>query len=244
MPRTVLLPETLVVGSRWPHCEMREIGPNPTWGRTAHSPSVRGQLMSELSPSPGGRSARMGLFQKCPDCGRAWDGLSAAKYAREHRELWGHGEYKNRGATPPPEPTRPQPTTGGADSRRTLLQPQDLNGNGSGTSGFLSQMLFFEGRSTRCEWWFGLLVIYSSLIGVAGLTAISEGFLILAIPVWFLGVWMLYSLHARRWHDHNKSGWWSLVGFIPILGPLWMFFELGCLGGTDGPNDYGPAPGS
>ncbi len=50
------------------------------------------------------------------------------------------------------------------------------------------------------------------------------------------------ALNAKRWHDRNKSGWWSLLGLIPVLGLFLIVFELGCYKGTSGPNKYGPDP--
>ena len=49
-------------------------------------------------------------------------------------------------------------------------------------------------------------------------------------------------LYAKRWHDRGKSGWWTLIGLVPIIGGLWMLIELGFLKGTDGDNQYGPDP--
>ncbi len=56
---------------------------------------------------------------------------------------------------------------------------------------------------------------------------------------------MLYpaiALYAKRWHDRGKSGWWSLIGLIPVIGGLWMLIELGFLKGTGGANQYGADP--
>ena len=51
-----------------------------------------------------------------------------------------------------------------------------------------------------------------------------------------------FMLSIKRFHDRDKSGWFVFVGFIPVLGPLWLLLELGLLRGTDGPNRYGPDP--
>ena len=51
----------------------------------------------------------------------------------------------------------------------------------------------------------------------------------------------LYSsiaVNVKRCHDRDHSGWFLLLGLIPILN-LWPFIELGFLAGTDGPNGYG-----
>ena len=56
--------------------------------------------------------------------------------------------------------------------------------------------------------------------------------------VFGLSIYPTYALYAKRWHDRGKSGWWSLLGFVPIIG-LWMFIELGFLGGDAYENAYG-----
>ena len=47
---------------------------------------------------------------------------------------------------------------------------------------------------------------------------------------------------AKRFHDRDKSGWWILILFIPIIGFIWYLVELGFLPGTPGPNRFGPDP--
>ena len=44
----------------------------------------------------------------------------------------------------------------------------------------------------------------------------------------------------KRWHDRDKSGWWVLILFVPIIGAIWFLIELGFLPGTPGPNRFGP----
>jgi uncharacterized membrane protein YhaH (DUF805 family) len=55
-------------------------------------------------------------------------------------------------------------------------------------------------------------------------------------------MWPTYAIYTKRWHDRGKSGWWSLIIFIPIIGPIWMFIECGFLAGEEGTNSYGPNP--
>lgn len=64
----------------------------------------------------------------------------------------------------------------------------------------------------------------------------------LVLPVTIISLLFLYptyALYTKRWHDRNKSGWWSLIGFVPFIGGLWLLIELGFLGGDDGENFYG-----
>jgi uncharacterized membrane protein YhaH (DUF805 family) len=66
-----------------------------------------------------------------------------------------------------------------------------------------------------------------------------------AIPMWIVMLVFLYptlAVYAKRWHDRGKSGWWTLILLIPIIGPLWALIECGFLRGTEGPNQYGADP--
>ena len=114
----------------------------------------------------------------------------------------------------------------------------------------------------------GLLagVILSAAAGIAtSLLVISIVLLLMPWLIWGLAV------HTERLHDRDKSAWWLLAFFLTpgVLDHLartassaghiemtlhyllefaaiglavWGFIEIGCLGGTAGPNRYGPNP--
>jgi len=45
----------------------------------------------------------------------------------------------------------------------------------------------------------------------------------------------------RRLHDIGKSGWWILIGLIPLIGGIWLLILM--LGDSQpGDNQYGPNP--
>ena len=46
---------------------------------------------------------------------------------------------------------------------------------------------------------------------------------------------------VRRLHDVGKSGWFSLIILIPVVGIIWLFILL-CKKGIDGENKYGFNP--
>ena len=121
----------------------------------------------------------------------------------------------------------------------------------------------FEGRINRQNWWVGLLVlaiaewiaiiILSMVFGVSmmgsmqpadpsGMPHMSAGTGVLIGIVGLIFLWPGLAVYTKRWHDRNKSGWWTLIGLIPIIGGLWLLIELGFLRGTDGPNRFGPNP--
>jgi uncharacterized membrane protein YhaH (DUF805 family) len=111
-----------------------------------------------------------------------------------------------------------------------------------------AQSLFsFSGRFPRRVYWGVSIVagIINAILGqVVGAVFGQESAtgaivaLIVAIPL----IWVGVATTVKRWHDRNKSGWWILIAFIPIVGWIWSFVEAGCLRGTVGPNNYGADP--
>lgn len=97
----------------------------------------------------------------------------------------------------------------------------------------------FEGRINRAKLWLGLVVVWVAeaiVGGVAGFTSTLYYLVSLAV------LWPFLAVSVKRWHDRDKSGWWVLIGLIPVIGWLWLLIELGFLLGTEGPNQYGPDP--
>lgn len=86
-------------------------------------------------------------------------------------------------------------------------------------------------------------------VGVLVVCSILDGVLFPAMQAGPLG--SIFSLvtfipfiavAARRLHDIDKSGWWQLVNFIPLIG--WIFFLIWvCTLGTRGPNRFGDSSG-
>lgn len=102
----------------------------------------------------------------------------------------------------------------------------------------------FEGRINRAKFWLGVVLLWAvwAIIWAIAVAA-DSGFLwfitwILAILI----IWPSLAIAIKRWHDRNKSGWWVLIGLIPIVGPIWVWVECGFLPGTVGPNEYGLDP--
>ena len=45
----------------------------------------------------------------------------------------------------------------------------------------------------------------------------------------------------RRLHDIGRSGWWLLIGVIPLIGAI-VLFVFSVQGSEPGHNVYGPNP--
>ncbi len=93
-----------------------------------------------------------------------------------------------------------------------------------------------------------LMLLGGVLMGVtAGATQASgvEGFsiagvLLLALLV-IASIVISIMFGKRRFNDLNRSGWWSLLLLIPYVQLLPMIY-LVFFPGSDGSNNYGPAP--
>ncbi|RPE66280.1 uncharacterized membrane protein YhaH (DUF805 family) [Pacificibacter maritimus] len=70
----------------------------------------------------------------------------------------------------------------------------------------------FTGRARRSEfWWFVLAITIASVL----ISAISD---FASIIFSLATIVPSIAVAARRLHDIDKSGWWQLIGFIPVVG--------------------------
>ena len=127
----------------------------------------------------------------------------------------------------------------------------------------LRKYAVFSGRSRPKEYWMfvlfmiiGVLVLsfVDSALGLGGSSeryaetgpmGASAGFynsgglltglfgLALLIPSIAVGV--------RRLHDTDRSGWWLLIGLVPVVGAIVLLVFM-ISSGTSGPNRFGPDP--
>ena len=101
----------------------------------------------------------------------------------------------------------------------------------------------FSGRARRKEYWMFILFNYiaSFIMGVVvGLVAPEASNIATAVAalVGFLPSWAVF---ARRMHDIGKSGWWWLIGLVPLIGGIVLLVFM-CKDSQPGDNAYGPNP--
>lgn len=65
---------------------------------------------------------------------------------------------------------------------------------------------------------------------------------ILIFPVMILFLWATIAIQVKRWHDHDMSGWWWFLWFVPAVGPIVALVLLGFVRGTIGRNQFGDDP--
>ena len=116
-----------------------------------------------------------------------------------------------------------------------------------------SLLFSFQGRLKRQPFWIVWIVFL--VVNVLLLTAISEWSTsslrptgawkyapFPAVALWFVfNTWVYLSLWVKRFHDRDKSGWWILIGLVPVVGPVWLLVEGLLFRGTDGPNRFDSA---
>ncbi len=96
----------------------------------------------------------------------------------------------------------------------------------------------FTGRASRSEfWWFVLFVL---LLGVvANMIPIGVLAMLTSIATFLPGI----ATGVRRMHDIGKSGWWLLIGLIPIVGLIVLI--IWCAKKSDaGKNSWGVTEGA
>ena len=104
----------------------------------------------------------------------------------------------------------------------------------------LRKYAVFSGRARRKEYWmFGLVnIIISIVIFTIGIFAGINKILSLYILATIIPS---IAVATRRLHDTGRSGWWLLLNFLPIIGPIivliWMVKDS-----DEGENQYGPNP--
>lgn len=114
----------------------------------------------------------------------------------------------------------------------------------------------FSGRSRRKEYWMFvlLLVILGAVLGMftggfaamtdptgaAAESAMGAGSIIMGL--FYLAILIpAIAVQVRRFHDQDKSGWFVLLSFIPLVGGIIVLVFM-CLEGTKGENRFGPDP--
>ena len=125
---------------------------------------------------------------------------------------------------------------------------------------FKTTLFSFKGRMNRLPFWMiyvGItifqylsFVIINSLFpettaeGQAAqqLTPMQLASYIGLIVVNIIIIWTYIAISVKRLHDRDQSGWWLLVGIIPLLGQLWYFIVVMLLPGTAGENRFGSNP--
>ena len=76
----------------------------------------------------------------------------------------------------------------------------------------------FNGRATRSEFWWW--VLFTFLFSACSQLLSQKLGSIFSLAVFLPSI----AVTSRRLHDIGRSGWWQLIGLIPIIGWVIMIF--------------------
>ena len=100
----------------------------------------------------------------------------------------------------------------------------------------------FSGRAVRSEFWYWVLftVIASIVLVLIPLPLIGSlnGSETLGWAFDLATILPYIAVTARRLHDVDRSGWWQLLIFVPVVGTYILLVWL-CKPGTAGANRFG-----
>ena len=104
----------------------------------------------------------------------------------------------------------------------------------------LKKYVEFTGRARRTEFWmFALINLIVSLVLAFLLGRVLGG----VIPALYSLAVFLPSLGVavRRLHDTGRTGWWLLIGLVPVIGFIVLLVFM-VLDSDAGENQYGASP--
>jgi uncharacterized membrane protein YhaH (DUF805 family) len=96
-----------------------------------------------------------------------------------------------------------------------------------------SKYATFEGRASRSEYWWFFLFTFLASAATGIVSEALSGLFSLAVLLPSLAV------GARRLHDVDRSGWFLLLWFIPIIG--WIVLVIWMTQAGKEPNRFGSA---
>ncbi len=130
------------------------------------------------------------------------------------------------------------------------------------------------GRIGRAGYWGLVAANFAMSFITQGMTTTSPPSLIVSLLLLVISLpmmWISFCIIVKRYHDRNKSGWWFLLGLMPLVAigymvyvfittlsfsavsigfvllsvivAIWQVIELGFLRGDDGDNNFGPPAG-
>ena len=133
------------------------------------------------------------------------------------------------------------------------MQPTPRVGFGQAIKMGFKNFATFNGRSRRSEFWFFHLLHFCVSFGISLIRVLvtiivqDDNNSIANIFNGLIGIYNLVvlipniSLAVRRFHDIGKSGYYVLLGLIPIVGTIIVMY-FSCIDSEINSNVYGPSP--
>lgn len=105
-----------------------------------------------------------------------------------------------------------------------------------------SKYVTFKGRAPRSEYWY--FVLFCMLVAIVA-SILDFGLFghngVFYLIVTFANFLPSLAVAVRRLHDADRSGWWFLIVFVPLIGAIVLIVWF-CMRGTPGVNRFGDDP--
>lgn len=111
----------------------------------------------------------------------------------------------------------------------------------------LKKYAVFSGRSRRKEYWYYVLfviiinIVLNMIDGLLGTYDRSTGAGLLSTIFGLAVLIPSIAVSVRRLHDIDRTGWWVLIGLVPLIGWI-VLLIFHVQDSTPGTNRYGPNP--
>lgn len=110
---------------------------------------------------------------------------------------------------------------------------------GEAVSDGFSKYATFSGRSSRSAYWWWVL-FYVLVIIAASIIDAAIKVPVIAALAWLALIIPNLAVLVRRLHDTDHSGWWALIGLVPLIGAI-VLIVFACID-SGPPNKYGEGP--
>jgi len=104
----------------------------------------------------------------------------------------------------------------------------------------LKKYAVFKGRARRKEFWMFYLfyIIFAFVVGVIeGFAGTSFLILLYTLAMFIPSL----AVSVRRLHDTDRSGWWLLIGLVPLIGGI-VLLVFTVQDSQADENQFGPNP--
>ncbi|HET7384403.1 MAG TPA: DUF805 domain-containing protein [Pseudolabrys sp.] len=101
----------------------------------------------------------------------------------------------------------------------------------------------FRGRACRSEYWYFYLfdMIVLLIAGIVDLAIFGSDVSVVG-SIWALATLIpVIAVGVRRLHDIDRTGWWLLLSFVPLIGWIILLVWF-CTRGTTSANRFGNNP--
>ncbi len=102
----------------------------------------------------------------------------------------------------------------------------------------IAKITTISGRARRSEFWYFSLFVFLLSFAMNLILGSDNGIArVISIALNLAS----FTVTIRRLHDIGKSGWWFLIGMVPLIG--WIVLLVWMLRDSQpGANQYGPNP--